>query len=117
MYKAPIPAASVGVNHPPRMPPRISTGAPSGGRALTNEWRMADQSRGSPTRSVRLRAQIHTVIVSASVIRMAGTTAAANRAPVDTRATDAKTTAGMLGGMIGLIKAELALSPTENSAG
>ena len=54
---------------------------------------------------------------SASVIRMAGITAAANSAPVDTAATDAYTTAGMLGGMIGLMSAELALRPTENSAG
>ena len=54
---------------------------------------------------------------SATVMRMAGITAAANRAPVETAATDAYTTAGMLGGMIGLMSAELALSPTENSAG
>ena len=48
---------------------------------------------------------------------MAGITAAANSAPVETAATDANTTAGMLGGMIGLISAELALRPTANSAG
>ena len=48
---------------------------------------------------------------------MAGITAAANSAPVETAATEAYTTAGILGGMIGLIRAELALRPTENSAG
>ena len=105
------------MNQPPRIPPRISTGAPIGGSARTNARRIAPQSYGSPTRSGRPRAQIQTVTASATVIRSAGTTAAANSAPVDTSATDAKTTAGMLGGMIGLMSAELALRPTENSAG
>ena len=57
------------------------------------------------------------MITRATVMRIAGITAAANSAPVDTAATDAYTTAGMLGGMIGLMRAELALRPTANSAG
>ena len=63
------------------------------------------------------RAQTQIVKHSAMVTRIAGMTAAANSAPVETAATEANTTAGMLGGMIGLISAELALRPTANSAG
>ena len=93
------------------------TGAPIGGSARSKARRVVAQLYGSPTRSGLLRDHTKTVTMSASVMRMAGTTAAANRAPVETAATDAYTTAGMLGGMIGLMSAELALRPTENSAG
>ena len=96
----------------------MRTGAPIAGRARRTARRAAGQSYGSPCelRSCP-RAQTQTVTHSAIVMRIAGITAAANRAPVDTAATEAKTTAGMLGGMIGLISAELALRPTANSAG
>src|SRR5688500_13200143 len=112
-----MPAASVGVKIPPRMPPRIITGAPNGGIARRSARRVAVQLYGSPTSSGLLLDHRKTVTTRARVMSKAGITAAANNAPVDTAATDAYTTAGMLGGMMGLIKAELALKPTENSAG
>ena len=95
----------------------MMTGAPIGGIARMRARRVATQLYGSPTRSGRRLDHRNTVTTSAAVMSSAGMTAAANRAPVDTAATEAYTTAGMLGGMIGLISAELALRPTENSAG
>ena len=117
MYRAPMPAASVGVNQPPRMPPRMKAGAPMGGNARRSAHRALCQLKGSPVNSGWRRAHTQTVIASEMVTSVAGMTAAANSAPVDTAATDAYTTAGMLGGMIGLIRAQDALSPTENSPG
>ena len=84
-----MPAASVGVKKPPRMPPRMMTGAPMGGIARRSARRVAPQLYGSPTSSGRRLDHRNTVTTSASVIRMAGMTAAANIAPVETAATEA----------------------------
>ena len=72
MYSAPIPAASVGVKNPPRMPPRMRTGAPIAGRARRTAWRAAAQSYGSPWNCVLFRAQTQIVMHSAIVMRIAG---------------------------------------------
>ena len=45
MYAAPTAAASVGVTKPPRMPPRMTTGAPNGAitrRPVTHTWAQAE---------------------------------------------------------------------------
>ena len=67
----------------------MMTGAPIGGIARMTARRVATQLYGSPTRSGRRRDQRKTVTTSAVVMSSAGMTAAANRAPVDTAATDA----------------------------
>ena len=61
MYRAPMPAASVGVKKPPRMPPRMMIGAPIGGSARRSARRVAAQLYGSPTRSGLPRDQRKTV--------------------------------------------------------
>ncbi len=84
-----MPAASVGVKNPPRMPPRMMIGAPIGGIARMTARRVATQLYGSPTRSGRRLDHRNTVTTSAVVMSNAGMTAAAKSAPVDTAATDA----------------------------
>ena len=86
MYAAPTAAASVGVKYPPRMPPRITTGAPIG--AMTR--RPVAQTRAQ-LNSVRrmlssLRTRMNTTMHSPRAISSAGTTDAANSAPVETAA-------------------------------
>ena len=86
MYAAPTAAASVGVKRPPRMPPRMTTGAPSG--AITR--RPVDHTRGQLNSVLTMfssrRTKKNTTTHSPTAISRAGTTDAANRAPVETAA-------------------------------
>ena len=76
-------AASVGVNTPPRMPPKMMTGISNAQDAATKAWRRSLQgARGSGLRPSRLASK-RRWIISAAVMMKAGRKPAANRVAID----------------------------------
>ena len=89
MYAAPTAAASVGVKQPPRMPPRMMTGAPSGAITRLPGLPHPRPAELGATMLGSRRTQRNTTMHSPTAISSAGTTEAANSAPVETAASPA----------------------------
>ena len=115
MTSAAIPALSVGVNHPLKIPPRMMTGSRIGPRTRPVARRRSFPSKLlDPAISGCRLTQIAMYVASPTTISTAGRIDPANRAPVEIDAVAAKSTAGMLGGMIVLSSEPDAVRPAEN---
>ena len=86
MYAAPTAAASVGVTKPPRMPPRMTTGAPIGAITRRPVTHTRPQLNSVRSRFGIRRTQRNTTTHRPTAISSAGTTDAAKSAPVETPA-------------------------------
>jgi hypothetical protein len=88
------------------------TGAPSGPRTRLPVSISRLFEKGTVWRSGYRRTRKNTTMQRPTAISSAGTTEAANSAPVDTAASPAKMTAGMLGGMTGAIREAAPVTPS-----
>src|SRR5690554_8206 len=112
MYKAAALAASVGVNIPPNIPPSTMTGVNKEKDADTPALSISFRGARGSRRPGLFREKRKTSAISTKVINSAGTTPARNRPPMDTPDTTPYTTAETLGGMMGPIRVDEAVSPT-----